>query len=131
MPNEKIQQAIISRLKSLFDLVLIEAKENPRFLKNLENILLSDEVKLKIKNQKRKASSFSFNILDILRQGGPSALRDNCSNITTDHLRRAIVADKYAKLSDLRKLDRDKLIAILIEGATKRLSQGSVFLKTD
>ena len=130
MSSDPTATALNSRLRALCDIVMSEAARNPQFAAAIEEVFLSPEVKVKIQSRKTKSSRPSINTVQILQQSGESGLSEALARLTTDDIRKIITADRHARLKDLREMDRDALVALLIERTRKRLNQGSVFIKT-
>lgn len=130
MSNDPTTTALSSRLRALCEIVSAEAARNPEFSRALEEVLLSAEVKVKIQAKKSKSSKPNVNTVHILQQGGEEALAQALAPLTTDDIRKLITADRYARLKEVKDLDRESLISILVGGTHKRLHQGAVFIKS-
>ena len=128
MPNDFTLVAVNSRIKALCDVLIAETSRNPGFLDAVEKILLSPEIKVKIHSKKSKSSVPSINAVQIFQQSGESGLREFLSNLTTDDIRKYVTMEKFARSQETRNLDREKLVALLMERTHKRLNQGSVFI---
>ena len=131
MPIDPTTIAIQSRLRALCEVVLAEASQNPKFQAALEEVLLSSEVKVKIQSRRSKTSEPVINTVQILQESGESGFKEALSHLTTDEIRKIIAKDRHARLKDVREMDREALMSLLIDKTRKRLNQGSVFIKTD
>lgn len=121
--------AIQSRLRAMCEVILVEASRNPQFQAALEEVLLSSEVKVKIQSRKSKVSKPVINTVQILQESGETVLKEALSRLATDDIRKIITGDRHARLKDVREMDRETLVSLLIDKTKKRLNQGSVFIK--
>ena len=130
MPTKQQKDAVLSRLRALFEAVSEEASRNPDFFEQIENILLSPEAI--IASQQRPSSQAKgpvLNLLEILHREGEAAARNGLEKLTNDELSKIAVADGVRKLREAKSMDRVSLIDLLLKTAESRLKQGESFTK--
>ena len=130
MPSKKQKDAVLSRLRALFDAVADEATRSPSFFARIEEILLSPEAVLALQ-QKPPTSprTPTLNLLEILHRDGPTAARDSLDKLTNDELARLAVADGTRKPKEAKSMERVALMDLLLQTAESRLKQGESFTK--
>ena len=131
MPSKQQKDAVLSRLRALFEAVADEATRSPVFFARIEEILLSPEAVVATQ-QKSSSSSRApalTNLLEILHRDGPRVARDSLDKLTNDELARLAVADGTRKPKEAKSMDRVALIDLLIQTAESRLRQGESFTK--
>jgi hypothetical protein len=124
------KDAVLSRLRSLFEAVADEASRNPTFFARIESVLLSPEA---VVATQQKPSSFArvptLNVLEILHRDGVAAATEALGKLTNDELAKLTVADGTKKPKEAKSMDRAALIDLLIQTAGNRLRQGESFTK--
>lgn len=130
MPTKQQKDAVLSRLRALFEAVSEEAIRSPDFFSKIEQILLSPEAV--VSSQVKPVIGVKppiINVLEILHREGESAARDSLDKLTNDDLAKLTVADGIKKLKEAKSMERESLIAFLLETASNRLKQGESFTK--
>lgn len=130
MQTKKQKDAVLSRLRSLFEAVSDEASHNHNFFARIEEILLSSEAIVATKKSPSStAKTPSLNLLEILHREGKAATLEALESLTNDELAKLASADGVKKLKEAKSMERPVLIGLLIETAEKRLRQGESFTK--
>ena len=130
MLSKKQKDAVISRLRSLFEAVSDEASRNPDFFARIEGILLSPEAIVATQQSPSSAAKTpALNLLELLHRKGSAATIKALEELTNDELAKLATADGVKKLKEAKSMERPTLIDLLIETAANRLRQGESFTK--
>ena len=129
-PDSSRLKAIQTKLQNLVACVVAKATEDPAFARDLEAVLLSDDLKKKIATTSAKSKKHLLSPVTVLHTEGESGLRAALDGLTDDELRQVVRAEGLLKGRDLKTIPRTDLLAELVSSAQRRLTQGESFLKS-
>jgi hypothetical protein len=127
--NSTRLKAIQTKLQNLVACVVVKASADPAFAAELEEVLLSDSLKMKLTNPAGKSKKHLINAVGVLHAKGESGLRAELEMFTDDELRRVARTEGLFKGRDLKTISRAELLADIVSSAQRRLTQGESFLK--
>lgn len=130
MPSKKDNEAILTRLRALFNVIYEEAQRSPEFLESLSSILLSEQAKLALGKPSGKLSREPIiHIVEIVHASGEQGLRNELQLLTNDQLARLAAGEGVKRLKEAKSIRREELISLLVETGSNRLKQGETFTK--
>jgi len=130
MPSKKENEAILTRLRALFNVIQEEAQKSPEFLERLGAILLSDQATVALGKSSGKPSREPIiHIVETIHAFGEQGLRDELQRLTNDQLARLAASESRKRLKEANSAEREELIHLLVETAANRLKQGESFMK--
>jgi hypothetical protein len=117
--------AIKAKLRRLVDACLEQAESNPDFAAQLEDILLSDNLK---RDKPKKRPRVDVDVVSELAKAGPDGLRKRLDGLAESELRQVAKADGALNGKEVKEADRSRLIDALMAYADRKLNQGGSFL---
>jgi hypothetical protein len=130
MSETKIKQikALEVKLTSLVNCILNKAASDTEFATQLEEVLLSDSLRVVLQENKKKAQKSTFNPIAFLRENSIDILKAELERKTDSELRLIVRAEGIKKGKELKSMERQQMIDEVIQNSERRLKQGSVFL---
>jgi hypothetical protein len=127
--DSALLKAVQTKLQNLVTCVMAKAAEDSSFARELEGVLLSEDLKKKIIRAPRKSKIVALNPVTILHAKGEPGLRAEMEILTDDELRQVAHLEGLMKGRDLKTTARADLIREILSSAKHRLTQGEAFLK--
>lgn len=131
MLSSKEKNAVRDRLKALFDIIYIEAINNPDFFRKIEDVLLSSEARLpkvsKTSKPPQTPEGAITPLISILHEKGVSGLHSFLEEKSIDELVKICAKEGIKKSKEAKGLSREDLILLMMEVTEINLNQGTVF----
>ena len=108
--------AIKAKLRRLIDACLDQAESNPAFAAQLEDILLSDNLK---RDKPQKRPRVDVDVVSELAKTGPVGLRKRLDSLAESELRQVAKADRALNGKEVKEADRTRLIDALLAYADR------------
>lgn len=133
MQNNDKTSAIKSRLKAIFDIIQNEIEHNDVFRKEIESVILSEDLLIKIKSKKSKPeNSINLDMGKIIHESGSEKLIESLDQYTTDQLIKFGIKERAIKsMSVGKKMERNEIITSIVKIAELNSNKGKVFSKSD
>lgn len=119
-------------LKALYDIIIAEAEENPKFASELSNVFGSEDLDYKPKNAKIKRNSSSRRdkaVLDPIKLAEEEKLTIEVLEPLSEKELKDIIADYGMDSSKLamKWKDKSRLVQLILDTSFRRASKGDAF----
>ncbi|MDL5052167.1 hypothetical protein QQ056_01095 [Oscillatoria laete-virens NRMC-F 0139] len=125
-PNIKLLETKLLRLAKC---ILRKAQDDHEFAAQLLDTLSNTEERKGEAKRLPEDPKSSFNVVEFLHLQGREKLQQELNLMTDSELRALVRSEGIAKGKDSKSLIRHQLVEALLVHSTRRLSQGSAFLK--
>jgi hypothetical protein len=129
--EKQVLKALETKLLNLVRCVVDKAAVDEPFRAELEKILLTDSLSKKLREKGTKGTNKrpAFQPVAFLHEHGMEELRRKLDDMTDHDLRVVVRSEGIRKGKEVRTLERAVLIQEIMDSSTRRLQQGSSFLR--
>src|SRR4051812_41301373 len=126
--DPEMLKALESKLGALVRCVLKKAQSDPPFAEQLQEILLSDTLRAKLKERRADSERPAFNPVAYLQAHGRDGLHRELEGKPTSELSGVVRSHRIVKGKPAKSLERPALIEAIISYSERSLNQGGAFL---
>jgi len=129
--EKEVLKALETKLYNFVRCVIDKAASDEPFRVELEKILLTDSLSKKLREKVSRGGSKrpAFQPVAFLHERGIEELRRKLDDMTDHELRLVVRSEGIRKGKDVNALERAVLIEEIMASSTRRLKQGSSFLR--
>jgi hypothetical protein len=127
--NPEIMKALEGKLNALVHCVLRQARSDPAFAAQLEEVLLSDSLRTKLIGKKSASPKSGFNPVEHLQAHGQESLRRELEDKPNSELSDVVRFHRIVKGKAAKVLDRTTMVEEILAYAERSLKQGGAFLR--
>ena len=121
-------KALEIKLTNLVNCILNKALVDAEFANRLEEVLISDSLRVLLKERKKKPIKSVFNPVAFLQEHNEIELRTELEEKTDTDLRSILRSEGIRKGKELKNIERQQMINEIVQSSIRRLKQGSSFL---